>query len=344
MGIPNLITDLLCLTHSMKGGMPMFMNKLSRDARAQLLGLMVEGVSIRAISRLTGASKNTIVKLLADAGEAFSDYQDRTLRGLTCKRVQVDEIWAFVYAKAKNVETAKAAPEGAVDLPALRLDVEAAQVEISTGYAALAGVSGTFRDLETEPVRLGEVLEQVEVKEKIKPDQVYRLLGVRWHGEGAFVREEKLGKSIKASTHYRASTGWIIYNRLFAFRGSFAVLGADHDGCHASNEFPTFRPKPDVADGDLLSRYIVHCLNSPQYLAVIDAESTGSTKTSRNRFNEEEFLDLIVQVPKTAADLRAAVDLLDKVSDLKRRQQSLLEMTKSFREEVFRMLPEPAST
>ncbi len=93
----------------------MFMNKLSRDARAQILGMMVEGVAIRAISRMTGASKNTIAKLLEDAGEAFSDYQDRTLRGLTCKRVQVDEIWAFVYAKAKNVKTAKAAPEGAGD-------------------------------------------------------------------------------------------------------------------------------------------------------------------------------------------------------------------------------------
>ena len=91
------------------------MNKLSREARAQILGMMVEGVSIRAISRMTGASKNTIAKLLEDAGQAFSDYQDRTLRGLTCKRVQVDEIWAFVYAKAKNVSTAKAAPDGAGD-------------------------------------------------------------------------------------------------------------------------------------------------------------------------------------------------------------------------------------
>ncbi len=93
----------------------MRMNKLSRDARAQILGMMVEGVSIRAISRMTGASKNTVAKLLEDAGEAFSDYQDHTLRGLTCKRVQVDEIWAFVYAKAKNVADAKAAPEGAGD-------------------------------------------------------------------------------------------------------------------------------------------------------------------------------------------------------------------------------------
>lgn len=92
------------------------MNKLSREARAQILGLMVEGMSIRAISRTTGASKNTIVKLLEDAGEAFADYQDRTLRNLPCKRIQVDEIWAFCYAKAKNVATAKAAPEGAGDI------------------------------------------------------------------------------------------------------------------------------------------------------------------------------------------------------------------------------------
>ena len=91
------------------------MNKLTRAARAQILGLMVEGMSIRAISRMTGASKNTVVKLLEDAGEAFSDYQDRILRNLTCKRVQVDEIWAFVYAKAKNVAGAKAAPDGAGD-------------------------------------------------------------------------------------------------------------------------------------------------------------------------------------------------------------------------------------
>ena len=65
---------------------------------------------------MTGASKNTIVKLLADAGEAFSDYQDRTLRNLPCKHLQVDEVWSFVYAKEKNVPTAKAAPEGAGDV------------------------------------------------------------------------------------------------------------------------------------------------------------------------------------------------------------------------------------
>jgi IS1 family transposase len=89
------------------------MNKLPTERRAQILGMMAEGISIRAICRLTGVSKNTVAKLLRDAGEAFSAYQDEHLRNLRCKRLQLDEIWAFVYAKAKNVPTAKAAPEQA---------------------------------------------------------------------------------------------------------------------------------------------------------------------------------------------------------------------------------------
>jgi IS1 family transposase len=79
------------------------MNKLPAGKRTQILGMMVEGVSIRAISRMTNASKNTIVKLLANAGQACSEYQDKVLRNLPCKRIQADEIWSFVYPKQKNV-------------------------------------------------------------------------------------------------------------------------------------------------------------------------------------------------------------------------------------------------
>jgi IS1 family transposase len=92
------------------------MNKLSSERRAQILSMMVEGNSIRAITRMTGVSKNTVVKLLADAGEAFSVYQDRAFRNLACKRLQLDEIWAYSYCKQRNVMIAKAAPEGAGDL------------------------------------------------------------------------------------------------------------------------------------------------------------------------------------------------------------------------------------
>jgi IS1 family transposase len=77
---------------------------------------MAEGVSLRAITRLTGINRTTLLKLLVDAGKSFSDYQDRTLVNLRCERVQVDEAWAFCYAKQRNVATAKAAPEGAGDI------------------------------------------------------------------------------------------------------------------------------------------------------------------------------------------------------------------------------------
>lgn len=80
------------------------MNRLSTKDRAQIIGMMCEGMAIRAISRLTGASKNTIVKLLKDAGEACLAYQDKAFRNLSCQRVQVDEIWSFVGAKEANVD------------------------------------------------------------------------------------------------------------------------------------------------------------------------------------------------------------------------------------------------
>lgn len=83
------------------------MNRLSREKQAQIVSALIEGTSIRAASRMFGVSKDTVLKLQVEAGYASADYQDRTFRGLTCKRVQCDEVWAFCYAKAKNVPAAK---------------------------------------------------------------------------------------------------------------------------------------------------------------------------------------------------------------------------------------------
>jgi hypothetical protein len=78
--------------------------------------LLCEGSSIRAVTRLTAASKKAVSRLLVEAGQAAVWYQDRVFRNLTCKRIEVDEIWAFVYAKQKNVAGAKAAPANAGDV------------------------------------------------------------------------------------------------------------------------------------------------------------------------------------------------------------------------------------
>ncbi|MEO5928998.1 MAG: IS1 family transposase [Candidatus Kapaibacterium sp.] len=78
------------------------MNKLTLAKRTQIIHCLVEGMSLRATTRIADVSINTVSKLLVDAGKACAAYQDETLRGLTCKRIQVDEIWSFVYAKQKN--------------------------------------------------------------------------------------------------------------------------------------------------------------------------------------------------------------------------------------------------
>lgn len=91
------------------------MNRLSKTDRARALHLLCEGNSIRAVTRLTGISKTTVTKLLCDAGKAAAWYQDRVFQNLTCRRVQVDEIWGFVGAKAKNADPAKKAAGEAGD-------------------------------------------------------------------------------------------------------------------------------------------------------------------------------------------------------------------------------------
>jgi IS1 family transposase len=79
------------------------MNRLSSEKRSRVVACLVEGNSIRATVRMTGVAKNTVTKLLVDLGEACAEYQDRVMRDLPCKRLECDEIWAFVYAKKKNV-------------------------------------------------------------------------------------------------------------------------------------------------------------------------------------------------------------------------------------------------
>src|SRR5580658_2499334 len=91
------------------------MNKLSVAKRAQVLSMLCEGSFMQSTARVCDVAFNSIVKLLADAGRACEAFHDATVRNVQSKRVQCDEIWSFVYAKQRNVATAKAAPEGAGD-------------------------------------------------------------------------------------------------------------------------------------------------------------------------------------------------------------------------------------
>lgn len=92
------------------------MNKLPLHKRVMILNMLVEGMSMRSVARTADVSINTVTKMLVQAGEACAAYHDETVRNVRAHRVQCDEIWSFVYAKDKNVKTAKAAPDGAGDV------------------------------------------------------------------------------------------------------------------------------------------------------------------------------------------------------------------------------------
>jgi lambda repressor-like predicted transcriptional regulator len=92
------------------------MNKLPKHIRAQIISMLIEGASMRSVSRVTGVSINTVSKLLVEAGEACCSYHDETVRNIAAKRIQCDETWSFVDAKQKNVATMKEPVEGAGDV------------------------------------------------------------------------------------------------------------------------------------------------------------------------------------------------------------------------------------
>lgn len=89
------------------------MNKLTNKRRERVIGCLIEGCSIRSTVRMTGVAKKTVMRLLVEVGEVCTTYQDEVFRGLTCKRIQLDEMWAFIGAKQKNL-TEKNTARGAV--------------------------------------------------------------------------------------------------------------------------------------------------------------------------------------------------------------------------------------
>ena len=79
------------------------MNRLSHEQRCRVISCLIEGCSIRSTVRITGVAKKTVMRLLVEVGETCATYQDKVFKGLFCRRLQVDELWAFCYCKKKNV-------------------------------------------------------------------------------------------------------------------------------------------------------------------------------------------------------------------------------------------------
>jgi type I restriction enzyme, S subunit len=142
-------------------------------------------------------------------------------------------------------------------------------------------------------VRLVELLLPVSRPVPVEPGKAYRLLGAQWYAKGLFLRETKDGSEIRARTLFEVREGDFVYNRLFAWKGSFAVATEADEGCFVSNEFPCFAVCSEVALPRWIQLYFAQETVWQEALGL----SSGGTPTSRNRLKEERLLEMEIPLP-----------------------------------------------
>ncbi|MEV7471393.1 restriction endonuclease subunit S [Streptomyces kronopolitis] len=148
-------------------------------------------------------------------------------------------------------------------------------------------------------VALHELVTQRRDAVKVESGIEYRLLGVRWYGEGAFHRETVTRETSKAKTVYRVSPGQFIYNRLFAGKGSFGLILPELADAFVSNEFPLF----DTDAEQLSAQYLNLYFQQRQLWNYVETVSTGTT-ASRNRWKESQFLAHRIPLPPLSVQER----------------------------------------
>jgi type I restriction enzyme S subunit len=166
----------------------------------------------------------------------------------------------------------------------------------------------------------------------VKQEEMYDLLGVRWYGEGAFLRETVSGVDSSATKLQKVVPGTLIYNRLFAWKESFGVIPDELDGTFASGEFPMFQ-----CSKDLRVEFLNFFLLSPRVTSLISLQSQGASSISRSRWKEIDFFKVQIPLPSLAEQDAVIVrigklrELLNKV---RLRKKLMLEFTEAVTTEL----------
>jgi type I restriction enzyme, S subunit len=158
-------------------------------------------------------------------------------------------------------------------------------------------------------VPLAQLLRPISRPEAVEPDRIYRLLGAHWYAEGLYIKDTKPGSLIQANRLYRIERGDFVYNRLFGWKGSFAVAREADSGCYVSGEFPCFEVDRQRLDPAYLWRYFARSIVWQEALGL----STGGTPTSRNRLKEDRLLAMTIPLP-TLAEQRRIVARIEELT------------------------------
>jgi type I restriction enzyme S subunit len=158
-------------------------------------------------------------------------------------------------------------------------------------------------------IDLARALVSVSRPEVVDPTKTYSILGAHWYAKGLYIKDVLPGSAIQAKHLYRVEENDFVYNRLFGWKGSFAIATRDDDGCYVSNEFPCFTINPETADG----RYIWRYFSRPSVWDEVFSLSTGGTPTSRNRLKEEQLLRMEIPLPPIE-EQRRIVERIEQVA------------------------------
>lgn len=140
---------------------------------------------------------------------------------------------------------------------------------------------------------IGDFALQIDRYEPVESGQVYRMLGMRSKIGGPFIRETKSGSEISAAKLNKVKAGDFIYSRLFAWQGSFGLIPEEMDGCYVSNEFPLY----ELDTSKVIPEYLVYWFGLPHVQKMVEADCSGSTPGTRNRFKEIFFERLDIELP-----------------------------------------------
>jgi len=174
-------------------------------------------------------------------------------------------------------------------------------------------------------IKADKIFEPVKNIISIKSEEEYERLGVSGKGNGIFKKEPANGSVIKAKRLNQVKSGWFVNSRLFAHNGSFAYTTNESAGGVFSGEFPTFTLKYDKYDKDDLLEYLAFYFVSPQVIALINRLTTGSTKESRARFKEIQFLELYAPIPKKEDVFLEIVSSIRQINQFKKDIRKLYE-------------------
>jgi type I restriction enzyme S subunit len=179
-------------------------------------------------------------------------------------------------------------------------------------------------------IRLDKLLRPICRRESVNPSTIYNILGAHWYAEGLYIKEIKPGREIAASYLYKIKKGDFVYNRLFAWKGSFAIATSENDNCYASNEFPCF----EIAEERLNPQYLHYYFSRKSVWNEAFGLSTGGTPTSRNRLKEQRLLEMEIPLPSLDEQFHIVVrinELANKVKETEIiRHQMIKELTAFF--------------